>query len=220
MDVAAIQKNWIGKCNGYSFDLKVKNSNVVTDTNVLDIWVQDPVDVLDAEFIVIKPHSLVDILANCTRDVNGKLDFRAVNPFTGSTLPIYVSNDVPYAFGRDSHVGLPSKFQSDLEFAVNVGLELSSRKTSACGERICETGQRLGIGGYPVSAKAKDWLISRQRYWGTPIPLVHCDKCGILPIPYDQLPVTLPPLPKDYEIGKGLNEFLKTSNWIQTTCPK
>lgn len=221
IDIAAIQKNWIGKCNGFSFSLKVMNSNSVTDTNVLDIWVEDPLDVLNAEFVVMKPNSIVDILSKYQRDANGKLEFVAVNPFTDSSLPIYISEDVPYIYGQDSYIGLPSKSQFDFEFARKVGLRrITKEKTVLSRERICEIGQKLRIGGYPVSSKAKDWLISRQRYWGTPIPIVHCEKCGAVPVPYEQLPVKLSVLPKNYEVGKGLNHFLKTSSWKHTTCLK
>lgn len=197
------------------------NSNIVTDTNVLDIWVEDPLDVLNAEFIVMKPNSIVDILSKYQRDANGKLEFVAVNPFTDSSLPIYISEDVPYTFGQDSYIGLPSKSQFDFEFARKVGLlRITKEKIVLSRERICEIGQKLRIGGYPVSSKAKDWLISRQRYWGAPIPIVHCEKCGAVPVPCEQLPVTLSVLPKNYEVGKGLNQFLKTSSWKQTTCSK
>lgn len=220
-DVVDIQKNWIGKCDGFSFDLKVAGLNAVTNANVLNIWVQDPVDILDAEFIVIQPNSLVDILAHCTRDTNGKLELRAVNPFTESTLPIYVNEDISFPFGRDTHVGIPSKSESDRHFAIKVRLEQRAKTVVALSrDQICETARKLKIGGYPVSSNLKDWLISRQRYWGTPIPVIHCEKCGTQPVPYDQLPVVLPPLPEDYKVSKSMNVILQTSSWRQTTCPK
>lgn len=220
-DIVDIQKNWIGKCNGFSFDLKVESPDGITDTNVLNIWVEDLTDILNAEFIYTQPNSLLDILAGHIKDTNGKLNLRAVNPFTGSTLPIYVTKHASYPFGRDTHIGIPSKSKFDFDFATKVSIQqLSDKSIGLTQDEICNTALKMRIGGYPVSSNLKDWLISRQRYWGTPIPIVHCNKCGPQPVPYEQLPVFLPPLPKDYKLGKNLNKFLEKSSWRQTTCPR
>ena len=220
LDVVDLQKNWIGDCDGYSFDFKIVGMNKDNDYNFLNIWVQDYASVLDAEFIVVQPDSLVDIISAHSRDSNGKLPLEVMNPFTNSSLPIYVDNDVPYPFARNVYVGVPSRSQFDREFAKNIGLKSRPRTPICEADQVCETAEKLGIGGYLVSSRLQDWLISRQRYWGTPIPVVHCGKCGTHPVPYDQLPVTLPPLPKDYKVGKSLNTFLKSSAWRKTQCPK
>ncbi len=219
-DVIDIQKNWIGECDGVSFDFRIEGHDGVNDTNSLNIWVKDPSSVLAAEFIVVQPNTLPDILCNYQRETNGKLDLNAVNPFTNQSLPIYVSADVPYPFGRDVYVGVPSNSEFDLKFAMNVGLVPSPSTKSTSPEDVCRMAKKLNIGGYPVSSKIKDWLISRQRYWGTPIPMVHCFSCGVQAVPYEQLPVELPPLPSNFKIGKALNTFLKSSDWINTSCLK
>lgn len=220
LDIIELQKNWIGDCDGYSFDLKIIGPSVKSDCNFLNVWVQDCASLLDAEFIVVQPNSLVDILSENSRDTNGKLPLEVINPFTNSNLPIYVDSDVPYPFARNVYVGDPSRSQFDRNFAEKVDLERKFRVPVCAANEICEVAKKLGIGGYLVSSRLQDWLISRQRYWGTPVPMVHCDKCGTQPVSYDQLPVVLPPLPEGHKIGKSLNTFLKSSEWRKTVCPK
>ncbi len=86
-------------------------------------------------------------------------------------------------------------------------------------QRVIEELERRGIGRRRVQYRLKDWLISRQRYWGTPIPMIHCRHCGIVPVPYEQLPVLLPPDVKDYK-PKGKSVLAGVESFINTTCPK
>lgn len=218
-DIIVVQKNWIGECDGYSFDFKIKQNGRISDTNCMNIWVREPTSVLQAAFIVVRPNSLLDCIANHSRDHYGKLDIEAINPFTNNYLPVYVSEEVPYPDARDVYVGIPSKSEFDKDFAERVGLTPVTPNTSYTEEEICKLAQKLCIGGYPVSSKIQDWLISRQRYWGTPIPLIHCKDCGVQPVPFEELPVILPSLREDVA-GKALNDFLKVSAWKNTTCPK
>ncbi|MCR4423992.1 MAG: leucine--tRNA ligase [candidate division WOR-3 bacterium] len=84
---------------------------------------------------------------------------------------------------------------------------------------VIEELERRNIGRRKVQYRLKDWLISRQRYWGTPIPMIHCPQCGIVPVPYEQLPVLLPPDVKDYK-PKGKSVLAGVESFINTTCPK
>jgi leucyl-tRNA synthetase len=84
---------------------------------------------------------------------------------------------------------------------------------------VIEELERRNIGRRKVQYRLKDWLISRQRYWGTPIPMIHCTQCGIVPVPYEQLPVLLPPDVKDYK-PKGKSVLAGVESFINTTCPK
>jgi len=85
-------------------------------------------------------------------------------------------------------------------------------------EIICEKAKELNCGGYQVSSKLQDWLISRQRYWGTPVPIIHCTNCGAQAVPEEQLPVKLPML--DVQSGKKFKSLELVEEWIKTTCPK
>ena len=218
-DIIDVQKNWIGECNGYSFELPIENSSQKIGS--LNVWVPEPQSILFAEFIVVTPNSVVDILAGNSQGKERHLELNVINPFTNNRMPVIVSNEVEYPFGRDVYVGVPSVKQSDKDFAENKGLKLVPLSVNQISDdEICKKAREMQIGGYSVSSKLNDWLISRQRYWGTPIPIVHCSTCGPLPVPYDQLPVTLPSPPKDYPVGKGLHKILKESEWANTICPK
>lgn len=101
--------------------------------------------------------------------------------------------------------------EHNISYSVNESLYLSR-------EAICEKAKQLNVGGYQVSSKLQDWLISRQRYWGTPVPIIHCTDCGAQAVPEDQLPVKLPML--DVQKDKKFKSLELDEEWIKTTCPK
>ncbi|MEO0145620.1 MAG: leucine--tRNA ligase [candidate division WOR-3 bacterium] len=100
---------------------------------------------------------------------------------------------------------------------VNSG-EFSMLSTSEGIRRVSEALARMGLGGQTVAYRLRDWLISRQRYWGTPIPVIHCENCGIVPVPEEDLPVLLPKV-EDY-IPKGRSPLENSEEFMNTTCPK
>lgn len=83
---------------------------------------------------------------------------------------------------------------------------------------VTEKARRNRVGGHVTSNKLKDWLVSRQRYWGTPIPMVHCLACGPVPVPLDDLPVTLPSIPSF--TGKGGSPLASAPEWVNCSCPR
>ncbi|MBC2721102.1 leucine--tRNA ligase [Desulfosporosinus sp.] len=101
-------------------------------------------------------------------------------------------------------------------FMVNSG-SFDGLMSDEALERIADEAERLGIGQRKVNFRLRDWLISRQRYWGAPIPMIYCDSCGTVPVPEEQLPVMLPP---DVVFKSGENPLATSSLFIETTCPK
>ena len=174
---------------------------------------------------------------------------RAINPFTGKPVPIWIANFVLIDYGTGAVMGVPGHDQRDFEFARKYGLPITivvqkegeplDAKTMAeahagqgtlvnSGEynglawedanaRMTAAAKARGIGEGTVQYRLKDWGISRQRYWGTPIPVLYCDTCGMVPVPYEQLPVVLP---KTAEFsGRGDSPLAHIPEFVNTTCP-
>jgi len=172
----------------------------------------------------------------------------ARNIFTGEKVPIWIADYVLSTYGTGAIMAVPGHDERDFAFAKKYGLEIRevispdgrehaalseayigegtmvrsgpfSGKPSEEGKRgIADEAKRRGIGGPSVTYRLRDWLISRQRYWGTPIPIVYCDSCGTVPVPYDQLPIVLP---RDVEFtGRGGSPLAHVSSFVDTTCPK
>src|ERR1051326_6465222 len=167
----------------------------------------------------------------------------AINPFTKEEIPIWLGNFVLMQYGTGAIMAVPGHDERDFEFANQYGLPI--RRVVAGGdlpyvdkengvavnsglidglkfaqslERIIDEIERLGIGKRMVRYRLRDWLISRQRYWGTPIPMLYCDRCGIVAVPEDQLPVTLP-LDVPFT-GRQGNPLAKDERFVNATCPK
>ena len=171
----------------------------------------------------------------------------AVNPVTGREVPIFISDYVMMGYGTGAIMAVPAHDQRDWEFARKFGAEivevirggnieecayagdgemvnsgflngLTNKKESI--ERMIAYLTEKGIGEQGVQYKMKDWAFNRQRYWGEPIPIVHCPKCGIVPVPYDQLPLRLPQV-ENYEPGEGGESPLaKIDSFVNCTCPR
>lgn len=224
-DVIKLQKHWIGDCNGISIDFKLI-SEIPEFPETLNIWTDMPEFVEYAKFVAVSPQSILyrkEHTYEVDVDIKG-LNAKVINPFSGEELPVFITDKVIYPPWRDIRLGIPSTSMDDLKFSELVGIPFSRhsiRSYEQQQQKISEVFQKAkewGIGGYPVSSRLQDWLISRQRYWGTPIPIIHCTNCGAQPVPRDQLPVTLPEI-------THLNSNRKFSiynmkNWLQTKCPK
>jgi leucyl-tRNA synthetase len=163
------------------------------------------------------------------------------NPATGEEIPMFVADYVLMEYGTGAIMGVPAHDERDFEFAQKFRLEI--RRVIDCGDLPCtadgpmvNSGQFDGMdnreafgrivdwlesegkGRRAVNYRLRDWLISRQRYWGCPIPIVHCDRCGLVPVPDDQLPVALPDV-EDYA-PKGLSPLAAAEDWVNVPCPK
>ncbi|XP_013106187.2 leucine--tRNA ligase, mitochondrial [Stomoxys calcitrans] len=207
-DIINLQRHWIGECDGYSFQL------LTSAATSLRVWTPNPEHFKDPNaFVVLKTtHYLA-------KDKKNAFDITIENPFTGTIMPVIFSDTPVFADKCDVYLAAPSFVEEDKELQESLSLsffaseDLNTKKHNLEAMRldVLESAKRLKIGGFKVSSKLQDWLISRQRYWGTPIPIIHCDKCGVVPVPDEQLPVVLP---EKLEIDKNRQEGLKC------TCPK
>ena len=171
-----------------------------------------------------------------------------VNPFNGDIVPIWIADYVLMSYGTGSVMGVPAHDERDFAFARKFNLPIteviSPTGTSSADlqEAFCEPGIMVNSGSFSglesedarvkmtkwasenqsggprVQYRLRDWLISRQRYWGCPIPLVHCETCGVVPIKEDDLPVVLP---LDVEFtGEGGSPLARNEKWLDLPCPK
>ena len=156
----------------------------------------------------------------------------ATHPLTGAPLPVWVADYVLPGYGAGAIMAVPAHYDRDRAFALRFGLPVvpttaDGRRPTAAEEATAGGGQWSAVGGLSVADVSRpttayrfhDWLISRQRYWGAPIPIVYCDGCGIVPVPEEQLPVRLPDaLPRPS--GDGRSPLARIEEWVQTTCPQ
>ena len=198
----------------------------------------------------VKADSDIDRLATDRVKTGVFLNRYAINPVNNEKIPIWASDYVLADYGTGAIMAVPAHDQRDLDFAramklpvrvvIDTGLEdpnTSGIATSGDG-KVINSGSISGltkdeaitkiikeladkkVGSATKNYRLRDWLISRQRFWGTPIPIVHCDKCGLVPVPQDQLPVELPDA-KGLDLKpKGSSPLGAASDWVNVKCPK
>ncbi|MBR2724136.1 MAG: leucine--tRNA ligase [Ruminococcus sp.] len=173
--------------------------------------------------------------------------FSAINPVNGKEIPIFISDYVMMGYGTGAIMAVPAHDQRDYDFAKKFGVDIievikggdialeaytgdgemvnsdflngfKDKKSSIA--KMLEKLEDLGIGEKGVQYKMKDWAFNRQRYWGEPIPIVHCEKCGMVAVPYDELPLKLPKV-ENFEPGQdGESPLAKIDDFVNCTCPK
>jgi leucyl-tRNA synthetase len=173
----------------------------------------------------------------------------AWNEFTGERVPIFVADYVLMGYGTGAIMAVPAHDERDYEFARKHGLEIRRVVGSAVGaedplpfvagdgvmlapeewagmpceeakERLYQILEERGWGAKKVNYRLRDWLISRQRYWGAPIPIVHCEQCGMVPVPEEDLPVLLPDVERYQPTGTGESPLAAIPEFVETHCPR
>ncbi len=178
------------------------------------------------------------------------LEGHAINPLTGESMPIYTAPYVLMEYGTGAIMAVPGHDQRDFEFAQRYGLPIREVIRPAAGAAALPTSSyagdgtlvnsaafdglsqkeafariaaelgRQGKGKLRVHYRLRDWLISRQRYWGAPIPMIHCPQCGVVPVPDDQLPVRLPDDADFRPRGDGKSPLATSDAFRQVACPR
>ena len=264
------QKNWIGRSTGTEVTFKTNMGDDVT------VYTTRADTLYGTTYMVISPeHPLLkkwkDKIANWS-DVEDyqaaaarKSDFErgelnkdktgvrlegveVINPVTGGSLPMFVSDYVLMGYGTGIVMGVPGHDQRDWDFAKKFGLPivevvkggdvtkeafvakddkaimvnsgfLNGMTVKEAIPAMKKYAVEQGWGKEKVNYKLRDWVFSRQRYWGEPIPLVNCEKCGWVPIPESELPLVLPQVESYEPTDDGESPLSKMTNWVNTTCP-
>ena len=172
----------------------------------------------------------------------------ATNPVTGAQIPVWVSDYVLMGYGTGAIMAVPAHDERDWAFATKFGLPivevvaggnvqeaaytditdgvmvnsgfLNGMKVAEAKKAIIDWLTEQGLGERHVNYKLRDWVFSRQRYWGEPIPLVKCPHCGWVPLPEDQLPLKLPEVESYEPTDNGESPLAAMTDWVNTTCPK
>ena len=264
------QKNWIGRSEGAEVDFNT------TAGDKLTVYTTRPDTLYGATYMVVSPeHPFIEKWADKLQNLDTvrayqaeaakKSDFErtevakdktgvrlegveAINPLTGTTIPIFISDYVLVSYGTGAIMAVPAHDTRDWEFAkkfdlpiievvkggdvqkeaftdcdtgimVNSGI-LDGMTVEEAKVRIKDYLEETGIGHRKVNYKLRDWVFARQRYWGEPIPIVHCEKCGYVPIDESELPLVLPQVDSYEPTDNGESPLSKMTDWVNTTCPK
>ncbi|MEY4409186.1 MAG: hypothetical protein RLZZ138_437 [Actinomycetota bacterium] len=197
----------------------------------------------------VKQSNDIERLATDRPKTGVKLERFAINPLSGEQIPIYVSDYVLADYGTGAIMGVPAHDERDMAFANAMGIDvrmvvktedenpeisrvatpgdgvlvnsgdLNGLSKSAAIAKAIEILQQRGTGEAAKNFRLRDWLISRQRYWGTPIPIIHCESCGEVPVPQDQLPVELPSSEGLDLSPKGTSPLGAAQDWVNVPCP-
>jgi leucyl-tRNA synthetase len=271
--VKIMQRNWIGKSKGATFQLKVVQSEENVEKETIEVYTTRPDTAFGMTYVVLAPeHPLVKKITSVEqqKEVDELLDkvaksneierlssegdtakrgaftgSYAINPFNSQRVPIYIADYVLMGYGTGAIMAVPGEDERDFEFAkayslpilrtteppeghdetpypgpgikINSGF-LNGLSVEEAKEQAAEWLTQEGIGTKSTQYRLRDWLISRQRYWGCPIPVVYCEKDGALPVPDEELPILLP---DDVEfLPTGESPLKSHQGFLNTTCPK
>uniref|UniRef100_A0A3Q1CPC4 leucine--tRNA ligase n=1 Tax=Amphiprion ocellaris TaxID=80972 RepID=A0A3Q1CPC4_AMPOC len=244
--VKAMQANWIGECTGCYFDFKLRVNGEETG-ETLSAYSSSPETVFGVAYLSILPSHRLLHGSSSVRSTLQKAfqpgrdsltEVTAHNLFTGHEVPLVISHREAFDGYLDTVLGVPGCSEEDLSVARALNLrwttvlethedgtqtlinseEFSGLPREQAFDSITQKAREQKVGGHLTSSKLRDWLISRQRYWGTPIPVVHCGSCGPVAVPEEELPVTLPKLPS--LTGKGASPLGAAHDWVNCKCPR
>ncbi|QSJ20950.1 leucine--tRNA ligase [Nostoc sp. UHCC 0702] len=279
--VKLMQANWIGKSTGAYLEFAIVGSD-----EKIGVYTTRPDTVYGVSYLVLAPeHPLTQRVTTkeqkaaveaFIKEVANQSELertaedkpkrgiptggKAINPFTGEEVPIWIADYVLYEYGTGAVMGVPAHDVRDFKFANNYNLPIefvivepeavadvdfqqeeppliiidydsaytepgilinsgpfSGMNSTDAKQAIVKFAEEQGFGKLRVQYRLRDWLISRQRYWGAPIPVIHCPNCGIVPVPDKDLPVQLP---EEVEFtGRGGSPLTQLESWVNVPCP-
>ena len=234
------QRNWIGRSEGAEIDFNLKTGKLNSDKKI-KVFTTRPDTLFGVTYVVLAPeHEYVNDLIVSAQNKNEiekyikdskikseieRTDMktektgvelegvRAINPVNNEEVPVYVADYVLADYGTGAVMAVPAHDERDFAFAKKYGLEIREIKLEDKQEMTRKYGTAV------TKFKLRDWIFSRQRYWGEPIPVVHCPTCGIVPVPEKELPIKLPKV-KNYEPTQtGESPLAGIEKWVNTKCP-
>ncbi len=240
--IKVAQRNWIGKSEGalIRFNVKGQNSNV---KSYIEVFTTRPDTLLGATYMVLAPeHELVTKLKSRIKNWGAVSKYvtsakdksederikegrvktgvelkgvKAINPATRKEIPVWVSDYVLVSYGTGAIMAVPAYDDRDKEFAKKFKLPIVKSPLVSKDEIVKKVH-----GKKHVQYHLRDWLISRQRYWGPPIPMIYCDKCNWQPVREKDLPVKLPYIKNFRPTGKGESPLASVKSFYEVRCPK
>ena len=240
-----IQRNWIGRQEGWEVATTIQSPENELPSR---IFMKDPSDLAFARYLALSPETADKLqLVNLIKDPDQRAavedyirynlykrdkdrkdttgiciqDLYMTNPYNGEQLPIFIAESVLPTTDNGAIFGCPLTKERDTKFALNMGMKIdcNDQLTSFSSEDL-EYFITSGILTPKKIYRLEDWVFSRQRFWGEPIPIVHCGDCGIVPVPRNQLPVLLPDV-ESYQLTEtGESPLASIDSWVNTTCPK
>lgn len=233
--VKEAQRHWIGRSEGSELQFAIKDS-----TEKITVFTTRADTLFGVTYVVLAPeHPLVatlsfenkDEVAQYVASVQEKTDIDrtnakkektgvqlkgiiAINPANGEEIPVWVADYVLANYGTGAVMGVPQHDERDRAFAETYNLPIVDRELLDAAEITAKVGGKV-----KSTYKIKDWVFSRQRYWGEPIPLIHCADCGIVAVPEKDLPVVLPEVEHYEPSGTGESPLADIASWVNVSCP-
>lgn len=265
--IKEMQRNWIGRSEGTEVYFKVVDS-----TEIIKVFTTRVDTIFGCNYLVLAPENkLVEQFRPLIKNWNQAFDYieavknksdlertdlnkdksgvlleglKAVNPFNGEEVEVYIADYVLNSYGTGAVMAVPAHDQRDFEFAKKYQIaiktsiksegelpfvldgelvdsgEFSGLKSEEARGKMADWLEKNKFGERKVNYKIKDWVFSRQRYWGEPIPVIHCADCGPVTVPEKDLPVRLPEVDQYEPSGTGESPLAAIENWVNTKCPK
>ena len=240
-DIKAAQVNWIGRSEGSLIKFKIKSLGPKIED--IEVFTTRPDTIYGATFVVISPElaqKWIDAGWKASDEVNKYVtkslpkrelerqetkdktgvdtDIKVSNPANNKGIPVWVADYVLGGYGTGAIMAVPAHDERDLEFAKKFNLEISDAPLED-SHKVIKLLEEKNLGQKETNYRLRDWVLSRQRYWGAPIPMVNCEKCGYQPVSEEDLPVKLPKLDDFLPVEGGKSPLARAEKWTKVKCP-